>query len=93
MRFCWVLLLGMACLDEKPVNEDALWVEEDLETRYGPMNNWYHTSVATVNDSGQCGYNAGQQACNFTWPDQNGHEVELYQFWGKVILFDVIWDN
>jgi len=90
MRFGWVLLLGMACLDQKPVNEEALWTEEDMETRYGPTNNWYHTSVKLINDSGECGYNEGQQACNFTLIDQNGHDVELFQFWGQVIVLDIV---
>ena len=93
MRLSWVIFFGVACLDQKPVNEDALWSEEDFEARYGPTNDWYHTSVKSVNDSGQCGYNEGQQACNFTLVDQNGDDVELFQFWGQVIILDVVGDT
>ncbi len=90
MRTFFTLFLGLlGCANEKPVNEDALWGDAELETRYGPYNSWYHTSVSTVQDSGECGYNEGQQACNFTMIDQFGDEVELYQFWGKVIVVDV----
>jgi len=88
-----VFLIGCTiltgCVEEKPTNDDALWGEEDLETRYGPYNNWYNAPVSAVQDSGSCGYNEGQQACNFTMVDQNGHDVELYQFWGQVIVLDV----
>jgi cytochrome oxidase Cu insertion factor (SCO1/SenC/PrrC family) len=36
-----------------------------------------------------CGTGVGDLACNFTLQDQNGDEVELYQFTGKVILLDL----
>jgi hypothetical protein len=90
MRVSSILFIGvLACADDKPINEDALWVEADMESRYGPYNSWYHTSISTVQDSGECGYNEGQQACNFTMVDQFGDDVELYQFWGQVIVLDV----
>jgi hypothetical protein len=57
---------------------------------YGPSNDWYHTNESTINDSGECGYSVGQQACNFILTDQNGDSVELYQFWGQVISIDII---
>ena len=70
----------MFVIEEKPLNEDALWTEEDMQPQYGPSNNWYHTGVGDVQDSGECGYNEGQQACNFTMVDQYGDDVELFQF-------------
>ena len=90
MRISFACFLGLiGCMEEKAANDDALWDEDDLVARYGPANNWYHTGVSTVQDSGECGYNEGQQACNFTMVDQNGDDVELYQFWGQVIVLDV----
>ena len=89
MRFGMIGLLSVACVEEKPFNEDALWTEEDMQPKYGPSNNWYHTGVGDVQDSGECGYNEGQQACNFTMVDQYGDDVELFQFWGQVIVLDI----
>ena len=89
MRFYAVAFFSLACVDEKPVNEDALWTEDDFKPKYGPSNSWFHANTDVIQDSGECGYNEGQQACNFTMIDQNGDNVELYQFWGQVIVLDV----
>lgn len=36
----------------------------------------------------ECGYFSGDYACGFTYFDQHGDEVSLYDFKGKVILLD-----
>lgn len=40
-----------------------------------------------------CSQNIGDHPCNFTLKDQNGETVELYDFYGKVIIvdFSVMW--
>ena len=56
---------------------------------YGPDNQWYHTTTDLVPDGSGCGRSNGDLACNFTLTDQNGDQVELYQFAGQVIVIDV----
>jgi len=55
---------------------------------YGPSNSWFHT---TTLPSGLNGYSwsNGQIAPNFTFVDQFGDAVELYQFYGKVVMLDL----
>ena len=36
----------------------------------------------------ECGQSVGENPCNFTLLDQNGDEVELYDYHGKVIVID-----
>ena len=56
---------------------------------YGPENEWYHSEVADVPSPDNCGFGQGDYACNFTMIDQNGDEVELYQFAGKYVVLDL----
>jgi thiol-disulfide isomerase/thioredoxin len=35
-----------------------------------------------------CGHNVDENPCNFVLADQNGKEIELYDFYGKVIVID-----
>lgn len=37
----------------------------------------------------ECGYMPGDHLCNFTLLDQNNNEVELYDFYGEVIILDL----
>jgi len=37
----------------------------------------------------ECGALPGENPCNFTLLDQNNKEVELYDFYGKVIILDL----
>ena len=99
------LFICTACVDTKSETDTAetdTSSEADTDTddsdsgtdtpvveSYGPDNVWYHATVDDVQDSGQCGSNQGEQICNFTMVDQNGDNVELYQFWGQVIVIDV----
>ena len=57
---------------------------------YGPPNAWWHAQADDVppNLTGE-GYGNGDIAHNFVLTDQNGDQVELYQFFGQVIVIDV----
>ena len=76
------------CLDDGCSNKPAC-SEENSSSQYGPDNDWYHAPENSVQEPSNCGYNEGDTACNFTMVDQNGDDVELYQFWGLVIVLDV----
>jgi hypothetical protein len=57
---------------------------------YGPENQWWHALVDDVpTEFENVGRNVGQTPPNFTLTDQFGDEVELYQFWGQVIMLDI----
>lgn len=56
---------------------------------YGPDNEWYHAESSQVPAEGECGFSLGDQACNFSFVDQHGDDVELYQFAGKVVVLDI----
>jgi thiol-disulfide isomerase/thioredoxin len=57
---------------------------------YGPENSWSHALAADVPaDLAGTGWYTGDTAHNFTMSDQYGDEVELYQFYGKLVVLDV----
>jgi thiol-disulfide isomerase/thioredoxin len=59
---------------------------EPAPTPYGPENRWYHADAAEVPvDLVGTGTAEGDIAPNFTLLDQDGNEVELYQFYGQVV--------
>ena len=70
------------------IKEQILYEEENPE-KYGPENDWFHAFEDDVQEPASCGYSSGDTVCNFTMVDQHGDDVELYQFWGKVIVMDV----
>ncbi|MBL8617763.1 MAG: redoxin domain-containing protein [Deltaproteobacteria bacterium] len=53
---------------------------------YGPENAWWHAPADSV-PAGLSGgsHRVGETLGNFTLTDQNGDQVELYQFYGKVV--------
>ncbi len=56
---------------------------------YGPENTWPHAELDAVpTDLAGTGYQVGDIAYNFVLEDQFGDEVELYQFYGSVIVID-----
>ena len=58
-------------------------------TPYGPENSWYHADSSDIPDGlSGTGNGTGDIASNFTLLDQFGQEVELYQFYGQVIVID-----
>lgn len=80
--------------DDQDQNDGLPGMGDDSDTlgggEYGPENTWWHASNSDVpEDLEGTGYNAGDTAYNFTLNDQFGDEVELYQFFGQVILLDV----
>ena len=57
---------------------------------YGPDNAWWHAFASDVPDGlAGTGWRPGDTAYNFTLIDQNGDEVELYQFYGRTVLLDL----
>ncbi len=53
---------------------------------YGPDNAWWHAPADSVPaDLTGGAHRVGQTMGNFTLTDQNGDQVELYQFYGKVV--------
>ena len=52
---------------------------------FGPENTWWHTDASEL-PSGLTGtgFSAGDTAHDFTLHDQNGDQVQLYQFYGQV---------
>lgn len=86
----------MACIevkDEADTGTDAIdspdTNDEDEPELYGPDNEWYHATTDAVPSPEGCGFQQGDYACNFTMLDQNGDEVELYQFAGKYVVLDL----
>lgn len=62
---------------------------EPEDVPYGPDNTWYHAMSSEVPEGLEgSGRSTGDTAYNFTLLDQFGNEVELYQFYGQVIVID-----
>jgi len=73
-KFLFLALAVLSC-DPTPVlitEQDTAPIEED--------RSWVTWD--------ECGHNIDENPCNFVLTDQNGKEVELYDFYGKVIVVD-----
>ena len=72
-------------------NDDAGDDDTTAEPQpYGPENSWWHALADDVPaDLAGTGWTTGAVANNFTLVDQFGDEVELYQFYGQVIVIDL----
>jgi cytochrome oxidase Cu insertion factor (SCO1/SenC/PrrC family) len=86
-------VLSVACdvKDEAEDDEDSEDTEEVYvePSEYGPENSWWHALESDVPaDLEGTGYGEGDIAYNFQLNDQYGNEVELYQFYGQVIVID-----
>jgi hypothetical protein len=58
---------------------------------FGPVNEWWHALEEDVPDGlVGTGRGVGDVAYNFTLVDQHGDLVELYQFYGHVIVLDMV---
>ena len=65
-------------------------IDEGLSDLEFPDNTWFQARACDVPaDLEGTGYRTGDLLHNMTLTDQNGDEVELYQFYGKVIVIDV----
>ena len=74
-------------VDEPPIEDTAVEGPE----AYGPDNDWWHADAEDVPSAlAGTGFRTGDVAYDFTAIDQNGDEVQLYQFYGQVILLDVL---
>ena len=100
-RLSWLALLCLALLlpaclgsssrgdDDDADDDDAADDDDDACTEQGPSNDWWHACAEDIPDGlAGTGFTAGQTATNFTLLDQFGNEVELYQFYGKIIVVD-----
>ncbi|HCP48271.1 MAG TPA: hypothetical protein DIU15_19690 [Deltaproteobacteria bacterium] len=72
--------------DEGEMNEE----QPELPEPFGPENSWWHADSDDVPaDLAGTGWRTGDIAHDFILSDQHGDEVQLYQFYGKVIVLDV----
>jgi len=82
-------LLAGACGegdDHVALDDDTSYVPEP----FGPDNTWWHADAADVpDDLVGTGWDVGDVAPDFTLLDQFGDEVQLYQFYGQVIVLDI----
>ena len=46
------------------------------------------TSAEEIIEFDNCGYETGLHSCNFTFLNEKGEEVSLYDFYGKTIILD-----
>ena len=97
-RWCNVLVLFAALIvtacdsksEEEEDNEDTTEEEVTVPAEYGPENDWWHALESDLPvDLEGTGYDEGDIAYNFQMNDQFGDDVELYQFYGQVIVLDV----
>ncbi len=77
--------------DDSAVGDDDAGDDDtSAPAYYGPENSWWHAYEDDVPaDLAGTGWSNGDIATNFTLTDQFGDEVELYQFYGQVIVLDV----
>ncbi len=79
--------------DDVSGDDDSAAGDDDdtvAPAQYGPDNSWWHAMESDVPaDLAGTGWSNGDVANNFTLVDQFGDEVELYQFYGQVIVLDV----
>lgn len=87
--------LMFAACDTKEADEDNEDTEETEgivtpPSEYGPENSWWHAFESDVPAELEgTGYDEGDIAYNFQLNDQFGEEVQMYQFYGQVIVLDV----
>ncbi len=87
-----VLTSGCLLRESNRSDDDDAADDDDTPSSelYGPDNSWWHAYADDVPGGlSGTGWNTGDVAYNFTLQDQFGDSVELYQFYGKVIVIDV----
>ncbi len=79
-----LLALSIAC------DDDVDSAAEADNSPYGPDNAWWHAAATDVPPGlAGTGWEVGDTAYNFTLVDQNSDEVELYQFFGRIVMLDL----
>jgi thiol-disulfide isomerase/thioredoxin len=64
--------------------------DEGLSTHSWPENSWWQARPCSVPDELEgSGYRTGDIAHDATLLDQHGEELDIYQFYGKVLVLDV----
>ncbi len=72
---------------EGSIKEDTSDFVEMTE-EIGPQNSWWHADQLPEGLAGT-GYSSGDTAHDFRLIDQHGDEVQLYQFYGQVIVLEL----
>jgi peroxiredoxin len=76
--------------DEDTGAETGTETEDSVAVEYGPDNSWSHALESDIPDGlAGTGFRNDDTANNFTLVDQNGEDIELYQFYGKIVVLDV----
>ena len=78
--------------DDSAATDDDDGADDDdaASDEYGPENSWWHAQADDVpGDLAGTGWNTGAVAHDFTLEDQFGDQVQLYQFYGKIVVLDV----
>ena len=78
MRYIFKFLIALICIS---CGAADLKVEDDSSVLTIDSRPW-HTWT-------ECGYNIGDNVCNFTLQDQDGKDFELYDHYGKIIIVDL----
>jgi len=74
--------------DDDAADDDDAGDDDDC-TEQGPSNDWWHACAEDIPEGLEgTGFGVGQTATNFILADQFGNDVELYQFYGKIIVLD-----
>jgi peroxiredoxin len=91
MRTLWIGLFGLwGCAGADVDAVEDTDAAEVIDGPFGPSNGWHHALRSEVPaDLEGTGYDEGDIAYDWTFVDQHGDEVQLYQFYGQVILLDV----
>ena len=87
LKHLLALLAALALLPACPPEPEP---EPEAPAAFGPVNSWWHALEADVPaDLEGTGFRTGDVAHDFVAVDQFGDDVQLYQFYGKVIVLDV----
>ncbi len=77
-------------VSDDDTGDDDLGDDDIGGNPYGPPNSWFHADEADVPPGlSGTGWSNGAIAHDFTLIDQHGDQVELYQFYGTVIVLDL----
>ncbi len=76
--------------DDDAGGDDDTGDDDAAPNEFGPENSWWHALEDDIPEGlAGTGYSAGDIAHDWTLLDQEGNQVQLYQFFGKVIVLDL----
>ncbi|MCP4504306.1 MAG: TlpA family protein disulfide reductase [Deltaproteobacteria bacterium] len=89
----FAIALSLGCATGETAEPEVTEPEvTEPEVPYGPENLWWHTNesqVEGIDGTGTIDSDIGETIQNYTFVDQNGDAVELYQFMGRPILLEI----